>query len=350
MAISRSGLVAVVVTVALVASAKPALGDPPGGPIGGPGACGQFGPGGMTGVTVGFPASPFSANLGLTLPVSDVEPIAVNAVIAPAAGETFHPITLLQVRATPTAKVLRNSTVDPEHAVMEWRFRVEQYCPDTEQMITCDYFYHEMPDGRVFEVATLEGGALFEHAFRIECHGGFAAFRAVGAPQDLGVRLLAAGKAQAPVAQIDANAQAALGNYVVAAAGVPGLVLPADIAAWAGAITAAIGLAALFTGACGGFFTAILGSEIGVWTQLLTIPTAPPEARPGKAATAVIAKIASTAAYVMLVPACVAMLVGASLALAALLDLVMALGSIIWWTSTLGLVIYGLDFAINHWS
>jgi hypothetical protein len=39
-------------------------------------------------------------------------------------------------------------------------------------------------------------------------------FRAIGAPQDLGVRLLAAAKAQVPAAQIEANATAAMGEYV----------------------------------------------------------------------------------------------------------------------------------------
>ncbi len=305
-------------------------------------------PNGIESVTEGFPTSPWSNNPGLTLPQMTVEPIAVNATITPRQGEAFEPITLTQVWARPTAKVLRTSIVDPDHAVMEWKFRVGQFCPDTGQPETCEYVYHEMPDGALFEVATLEGGQPFEHAFHIFCNT-VMAFRAIGAPADLGVRLLAAAKAQAPPAQIEANATNALGRHVVAAAGVPGLVLPPDIAAWAGVVVATIGLASLATGPCGGYFTAILGSEIGVWTQLLTIPTAPAETKTPKAVTAVIAKTASTVAYVQLILTCVALMVGAGGALTALLDLVMAIGSIVWWMSTLGLAIYGLDFAINHW-
>ena len=343
----RLGVIAGFLAIALVTTTQPAMADPPiGPPVGG--VCPAGGPGGAAGVSVGFPANPSSANLGLTLPALDVAPIDVNATITPAEGETFQPITLLQVRATPMAKVLRENIVDPEQAVMQWQFRVRQFCPDTGQLETCDYFYHEMPDGSVFEVGMLEG-QLFEHAFRIECQG-VAAFRAVGAPQDLGVRLLAEGKAQAPPSQIEANATDALGRHVVMAAGVPGLALPADIAAWAGVIAGAIGLASIATGPCGAAFTTIVASEIGVWTQLLTIPTSPPEIRTPKAVAAVIAKIASTVGYVALVPSCVALMVGAGATLTALLDLVMALGSIIWWMSTLGLAIYGLDFAINHWS
>jgi hypothetical protein len=164
------------------------------------------------------------------------------------------------------------------------------------------------------------------------------------------VRLIAAARQQLPAAQIEARATDALGRHVMVAMGFPGVVLPPDVAGWAGVIAATIGLASMATGPCGGYFTAILGSEIGLWVQLLTIATAPPEARTPKAVTAAVLKATSSYAALQLVPTCIAVMAGAGPTLTAFIDLVMALGMIVYWSSTAALAVYGLDYAINYWT
>lgn len=347
----RRRFLATVVAVALVvgggqpvlAGPGPAVGDDNGGGICPPGE------GGIAWATEGYPSSPYSSSLGLELPPLDVAPIGTDALITPREGESFEPIRLVAVRARPTSKVLRDGAIDSGHALMQWLLHVEQVCPDTGQVHTCEYTYHEMPNDSVFEVATLPDGRPFEHAGSILCFGGVQGFRAPGAPGDLGVRLVAAARATVAPEQIEANAIAALGGHLVGAAGLPGLELPPDVGAWAGFIASVLGLAGLFAGGCGGYFTGVASSEIGVWLNVLTLPTAPPGARLPKAGTALAAKIASTYSVILLIPTCIEESVASGGTLAALYEMLAALGTIIYLTSTVALAYYGLQAAIAFW-
>jgi hypothetical protein len=345
----RTGLVAAAVTVALVAGGTPAVAD--GGPVGGPGpgVCLPGGASGITGVSVGYPTSPYNQTLGLTLPDLRPDPIPTNVVVAPAAGESFAPITLTKVWAKPTSKVLRAQAVEPNHALMEWQFQVEQLCPDTGQQTTCVYTYHEMPDGSIFEVATLPGGQKFEHAFTIVCPGA-TAFRAVDAPQDLGVRLLAAVRANVPIGLIAANSAKAMREHLERTAGLPAGTLPEEVTAWAGALSAALGVAGLLAGPCGGLFTAVVSGEIGVLTQLLTIATATPVVQAAKAVIAVSGKLVSTLAFFTLVPTCLGQSYVSGGTLAYLYEMMAFLGSALWWSSTSLLLIYDTQYAISYWT
>jgi hypothetical protein len=340
----RLGLTAAVVAVVLATGARPASADP-GGPGGGDGAC-PTGPGGVTGIDLEYRGST-STNVGLTLPVLNVAPIATNAVISPGPGETFDPITLVAVRATPTAKVLRNETVDPDHAVMEWVFTVEQRCWPSTELATCAYVYHEMADGKVAEVDVVDGQPI-ERAFLIECQN-VRGFRAVGAPADLGVRLLAAAKANVPPEQIQANATAALGANILAAGGLPNVPLPADIAAWSGTFAVLLGAVGVITGACWANFVAVVGAEIVVWVNLLTIPGAPPIIQAAKATAAVAAKFISAVSWGNTMTSCMAVSYASSGALVALCDLMMSFATIVFWSSTLTLVGLGIEYAVEHW-
>jgi hypothetical protein len=92
----------------------------------------------------------------------------------------------------PTAKVLRDGSIDAGHAKAKWQFTLDQRCDATGELMQCTYTYHEMPDGRIWELTTVDG-ELIEHSSMVVCDLD-AAWR-VG-PVDRGARLLAAAKAQ----------------------------------------------------------------------------------------------------------------------------------------------------------
>ncbi len=312
-----------------------------------PGTCPVGGPNGIITASVSQPEDPYSNTPGIALPRSDPAYIPVSAVIAPGEGEMFAPITLVAVKAIPTAKVLRDGTLDPYHAVMDWRLRVNQFCPDTGQYETCEYYYQEMPDGRVFQVLTHPDGTMQEHAFRVECQR-VRGFRAIGAPVDLGARLVAAARANIPPETFEATSAAVLGPVLFAAAGLPASAVPPEFSEWALVLAAAVGVAAVAAGPCGAALTSLLASEAVVWIQLLSIPGAAPGVRGAKAARAAVAKVAATVAFATQISVCRAQM-AATPQFTALYEGLLALGHIFWWMSTFGMTIYGLDYAINYW-
>lgn len=324
----RFAALAALLAAALVVTELPAAADGPGLP-GLPGGPGLVGGGaaqrppcvggvvGLDGVTIGGPDAPtlpVSNKLGLTLPAIRPEPIAVDAWISPNPDETFEPIRLIRVRATPMAKILRNGTIDPDQAVLKWEFTVRQRCPLTGQLATCSYVYHEMLDGRVWEVRDLPGGGFEERRFEIQCEN-HVAFGAPGAPADFGRRLLAAARAQVGGQQLQQPIVEALRQRIVVVLGVPGIALPADATSWGSALPAALaaasGIAGLVGGACAAAATGSIGSEISAWLELSSVATVPADERSGHAVAAVLYKVAATAFLVLTHTSCTAQIAAA---------------------------------------
>jgi hypothetical protein len=304
-------VLAVVVATAVVASGEPAVADD--GETGGGATAGcALGPGGATGDT-GY-GSPFTAAPGLAVVnlAEHVQPIDVDATIAPGLGETFSPIHLKRVRPVPTAKVLLSpgsGSLDNQHAVMRWELTVDQRCPDTNQVAECTYTYHEMPDGSIWEVTRLPDGTPIEHAFHVVCVG-VRAFTA--GPVDRGERLVAAARSQLGTAELEASADAARLRLLSQVLGFPIPAMPdseqgmLQLLAAAPFVGAGIPVSLILGGTCGLALAAQLIAELQVWKVITRISAVAPPVRPGLLMGAYAVKLLSTVAFSIGVGACVA--------------------------------------------
>ena len=144
--------------------------------------------------------------------------VDVDVRIVPGAEDDFDEMRLNRISISPTMKVQRDGSIDPEHTANVWGFRVEQLCRLTGERVQCSYRYHELPDGGVWELNRLWDGELVEHAFLIVCEG-YDAFRA--GPVDLGNRLVEAAKST-----VTADQFRVLLAPSVRASLVPGIALP----------------------------------------------------------------------------------------------------------------------------
>ncbi len=109
---------------------------------------------------------PRSGRPGLTPPNVATDLIRTNMVIGPREGENFPAFTVVGVQLVPMMKVLRDGSIDPDHAIAHWFFTVKyprnsNYWPPflPEPTNPWRWHFYEMPDGGLTGIGPAEQGS-----------------------------------------------------------------------------------------------------------------------------------------------------------------------------------------------